>query len=212
MATLTTPNTVTTGMRTILRYSLDLFIRPNAAFQSRLADPRRLGFGFLGPVVLAAVYFVGISTALALNVEHLPQSPVLNIPPEQYYAYERFYILPVAIAGTILAAGAIQLLAHGWDGPGRFEDLFALLGFSLIVVAVGMGLPDLALAVLAGIGVSVPIGWVLSGPQIWLGTLWYLLLNLLAVKQVERLSWGRSVVLALLGFVANGVVSFVFIR
>jgi hypothetical protein len=44
------------------------------------------------------------------------------------------------------------------------------------------------------------------------GTLWYLLLDMLAVKEIERLSWGKSIELALMGFVANGVVQFIFIR
>ncbi len=199
-------------MKKVLRYSIDLFVRPRLAFQSLLGDPGRIGFGFLGPVALAVVYFVGISAALALKVDHLPQSPVLRIPPAQYYAYERFYILPVGIAGTIMAAGAIRLLAHWWNGRGRFEDLFALLGFSLILVAVVMGLPDMLLAILAGVGVSIPISLVLSGPQIWLGTLWYGVLTILAVREVERLSWPKTIMLSLLGFIANGVVQFIFIR
>ena len=55
-------------------------------------------------------------------------------------------------------------------------------------------------------------GWAYVGPHVWLGTLWYLLLTLLAVKEVERLPWGRSLVLALLGSAANGLVQFLFIR
>lgn len=199
-------------MNKVLRYSIDLFVRPRLALQSLLGDPRRIGFGFLGPIALAVVYFVGISAALAMKVAHLPQFPVLRIPPEQYYAYERFYILPVGIAGTIIASGAIRILAHWWNGRGRFEDLFALLGFGLIIVAVVMGLPDLTLAILAGIGVSIPIGWVLSGPHIWLGTMWYGVLTILAVREVEHLSWSKTIMLSLLGFMANGVVQFIFIR
>lgn len=199
-------------MKQILRYAIDLFIRPRVAFQSLLADPRRIGFGFLGPIALAVVYFAGISAALAMKVDHLPQFPVLRIPPEQYYTYERFYILPVGIAGTIMASGAIRLLAHWWNGRGHFEDLFALLGFGLIEVAVVMGLPDMMLAVFAGIGVPIPISWVLSGPQIWLGTLWYGVLTVLAAREVEGLSWPKTIILSVLGFIANGLVQFIFIR
>jgi len=57
-----------------------------------------------------------------------------------------------------------------------------------------------------------PLGWGFVGPHVWLGTLWYLLLTLLAVKEAERLPWGKSIVLALVGFVVNGMVQFVFIR
>ncbi|MEW6403523.1 MAG: YIP1 family protein [Chloroflexota bacterium] len=203
---------ITIAMRKFLQYSVHLFVRPRVALRALLDDPKSLGFGFLGPVALAAVYFFRISIGLAMNAMHLPQSPVLKIPAEQYYAYERFFILPVGLAGIILASGVIRLLAQGWNGQGRFEDLFTLLGFGQIVVAVVMGLPDLAIGILAGVGISVPNSLVFTGPHIYLGTLWCVLLTILAVKEVEHLSWGKSIVLALMGFVVNGVVQFIFIR
>jgi hypothetical protein len=195
-----------------LQYSVDLIVRPRAALHALLDDPQRVGFGFLGPLILAVVYFIGISVALAMNAAPLPQFLVLNIPARQYYALERFFILPVGLAATILTAGVIRLVARWWNGEGHFEDLFALLGFSLIEVAVVIGLPDLAIGLFVGIGILAPLGFEFIGPHVWLGTLWYLLLMILAVKEVERLSWGRSIVLALMGFVVNGVVQFVFIR
>jgi hypothetical protein len=79
------------------------------------------------------------------------------------------------------------LLARPWKGQGRFRDLFALPGFSLIVVAVVMALPDLLIGILAGAGILAPPGFEFIGPHVWLGTLWYLLLTVLAVKEVERL-------------------------
>jgi hypothetical protein len=199
-------------MNRFLRYSAGLFLRPRATLGALLGDARRVAFGFLGPVILAAVYFLGISASLALHALHLPQLLMLNIPAEQYYAYERFFILPVGLAGTILMAGAIRLAARPWGGQGRFEDLFALLGFGLIVVAVVIGLPDLVIGILVGAGILAPLGWFFGGPYVWLGTLWYLLLTVLAVREVERAPWGKSIVLALLGSIVNGAVQFIFIR
>lgn len=195
-----------------LHYAADLFVRPHVALHELLGNPWRVGFGFLGLLILAVVYFIGISIALAMNAAPIPQLLVLKIPAEQYYAYERFFILPVGLAGTILASGVIRLLARWRNGQGQFEDIFALLGFSMIVVAVVMGLPDIILGLLVGIGIMSPRGWAFIGFHVWLGTLWYLLLMILAVKEVERLSWGISIVLALMGFVINGVVQFIFIR
>ncbi len=200
------------AMRKLLQYSANLFFCPRVTFRALLHDPKASGFGLLGPVALASVYFIGISIALAFKVMHLPQSPVLNIPVEQYYAYERFYILPVGIAGIILAAGVIRLLAQGWNGQGRFEELFTLLGFSLIVVAAVMGLPDLAMGIVLAIGISVPDSLIFSGPHIYLGTLWYACLMILAVKDVEQLSWVKTTLLSLLGLLVNGAVQFIFIR
>jgi hypothetical protein len=195
-----------------LQYFADLFVRPLVALRALNGDPWRVGFGTLGHLVLAVVYFITISVGLALNAAPTPQFLVLNIPAVRYYHYERFFILPVGLAGTILTSGVVRLVAQRWNGQGTFEDLFALLGFSLIVVAVVMGLPDLVLGILVGKGILAPPSWTFTGPHVWLGTLWYLLLMVLAVKEVEHLPWGKSIVLALIGFAVNGVVQFIFIR
>ncbi len=204
-------------MRQFLHYTADLIVRPRAALRALLDDPRRVGFGYLGLLALAVVYFAGISAAIALDAPHTPQMPVLNLPPEDYYAYERFYIFPMGLAGVILAAGLIRLVARSWNGKGQFEDLFALLGFSIIIVALVMGVSDLVLNLLVGSRImSTPNlfwdGHNTRGPHIWLGTLWYLLLTLLAVREAERLGWGKSAALAVIGFAANGAVQFVFMR
>ena len=199
-------------MAGFLQYAINLFFRPRAALRVLLGDSRRVGFGFLGVLILAVVYFIGISIPIALHVMHVPKFLVLAIPAERYYSYERFFILPVGLAGTILTSGVIRLAARGWNGEGNFEDLFALLGFGMLVIAVVIGLPDLVIGILVGTGLRAPRGWEYVGPHVWLGTLWYLLLTILAVKEVERLSWGKSLVLALLGFVVNGMVQFIFIR
>ena len=91
-----------------LQYFANLFVRPHVALRALLGDPRRVVFGFLGPLILAAVYYIGISVALAMNAAHLPKLLLLNIPAEQYYSYERYFILPVGLAGTILASGVIR--------------------------------------------------------------------------------------------------------
>jgi hypothetical protein len=171
-----------------------------------------VSYGILGNLLLAAIYFVDISIALEMDVMHIPELLVINLPPEQYYAYERYFIFPVSLAGTILAAGVIRLGAREWKGVSGFEDLFALLGFNLVVVAVVIGLPDLILGILTGLGILTPLGFTYVGPHVWLGTLWYLLLTILAVKEAECLGWVRSIVLGLIGFAVNGAVQFIFIR
>ena len=194
------------------QYSFGLFLRPHLTFRALLDDHRRVGFGILGILALATIYFISISIALEMNAMHLPQLLVLNIPPDQYYAYERFFIFPVGFAGTILASGVIRLTARAWEGKGQFEDLFALLSFSLVEVAIVIGLPDLVLGILTGFGKISSRGFAYIGPHVWLGTIWYLFLLIIAVKETERLGVAKSLALGLMGFMVNGVVQFIFIR
>ena len=195
-----------------LQYSVGLFYRPQTILRELVIDPRRVFFSFLGQVILAIVYFSGISLSIALEVIHIPKGIVLNIPAEQYYSFERYFILPVALAGTILTAGIIQLVARAWNGKGHFEDLFALLGFCMIIIAVVMGIPDFLIGPLTKIGIIAPHGFEYVGPHVFIATLWYLFLMILSVKEVERLPWSTSIILSLIGFAANGLVQFIFIR
>lgn len=136
-------------MLTFVRYSANLIVRPRATIRAMLADRRRVTFGFAGLLALTAVYVLALSVAIATNQTPAEQTLVLRIPAKQYYVYERLLLLPAAIGGTILAAGATRLTAQLWNGRGTFEDLFALLGFTQVVIAIFMGLPDLAFGLLA---------------------------------------------------------------
>ena len=195
-----------------LQYSVGLFYRPQTILRELAVDQRRVLFGLFGQAILAIVYFSGISLSIALEVIQIPKGIVLNIPVEQYYSFERYFILPVALAGTILTAGVIRLIARAWNGKGRFEDLFALLGFCMIIIAVVMGIPDFLIGPLTKMGIIAPRGFEYVGPHVFIATLWYLFLMILSVKEVERLRWSTSIILTLIGFVVNGMVQYIFIR
>lgn len=199
-------------MEKFLQYSVVLFYRPQTILRELVVDPRRVFFGFFGQAILAIVYFSGISLSIALEVIQIPKGIVLNIPAEQYYFYERYFILPVALAGTILTAGVIRLVARTWNGKGHFEDLFALFGFCMIIIAVVMGIPDFLIAPLTKIGIITYHGFEYVGPHVFIATLWYLFLMILSVKEVERLPWITSIIFTLIGFAVNGMVQFIFIR
>jgi hypothetical protein len=189
---------------TYVRYSAALVLRPRATLRALSADPRRLIFGFASLLLLTAVYVLGLSAAIASGRMPDEETLLLNIPAERYYAYERLFLLPAAIGGTILAAGAARLAAQLWNGEGTYEDLFALLGFTQVVVAVFMGLPDLTLVLL------VPEQVVTV--HVWPVTLWYLALTVLCVREVERLPWGKSIASALAGALATGALQFLIMR
>jgi len=50
------------------------------------------------------------------------------------------------------------------------------------------------------------------GPHVLVGTLWCFLLTILSVKEAERISWGQSIVVAMVSFLASGMLSFTYIR
>lgn len=193
-------------MRAFLGYAADVVVRPRATFRALLADPRRVSFGFGGILALSVAYFASISLGIKHNGGMKPDAKrlVLRIPASRYYAYERFFILPVGLGETILTAGVIRLLAQRWGGQGRFEDLFALFGFSHVTIIPSMTIPDTAAIFLpmrrGNLSYVVP------------GTLWMLVLLILAIQEAEHLPWAKSVAVALPAALANAAVEYIFIR
>jgi hypothetical protein len=62
-----------TSTTMFLCYSIELFIRPHLAFRALLNEPRRVAYGISGNLLLALVYFIGITIAHQMNVMHLTQ-------------------------------------------------------------------------------------------------------------------------------------------
>jgi hypothetical protein len=192
--------------RSFLLHGLNLIARPRKAIRAFLDDPNRMTYGLAGIVLLVAIYTLGIALALVREPTTRPASPpLLNISLERYYLYELLFLFPVAVASVIVHAGVVRLVCHCRSGTGKFEDMFAILGFGYTLIALVMGVPDLLLGLL---GVSVTIIW----PHVILGTLWYGAFSLLAVRESEQVTWGTACLSGMLGLLANAAVQFTFIR
>lgn len=192
-------------MQTFLHYAAGVTVQPRDTFRLLRADPHRVAVGFGGLLSLSAAYGIGISIGLRRHPDWTPdRAPVLRIPPERYYTYERFFILPVAIAETLVTAGVVRLLAHAWNGQGRFEDLFALFGLSHTTLVLSMALPDAVEHFLSR--------RFRTRPYVYLGTLWMLALLVLAIRETEHLPWTQSTAIALSALLANAMVEYIFIR
>ena len=192
--------------RGFLLHGLNLIVHPRKAIRALLVDPRRVAYGVSGVCILAAIYTIGISLALARDPATQPASPpVLTIAPERYYVYELLFLFPVAVASVILHAGVARLVCRAWNGNGTFENLFAILGFGYALIALVIGVPDLVLGLL---GVRVTI----VSPHVILGTIWYAALSVLAVKESENVPWAAACFAGTLGLLANGAIQFTYIR
>ncbi len=188
------------------RNAITLFAHPVRTLRAVDRDDRRVAHGLLGSLFLTFVYVIVLLTAHFLGSNHVPAESglVLRIPADRYYFWELFLLLPAALGGAILAAGAVRLCATAWAGRGSFERLFALFGFGYVPVAVVMGLPDLVL----DFWPAAHFYYV----HVALGTAAYLAWFILAVKEVEALSWPMTVTLAFVGAICNALVQFVLIR
>ncbi len=191
--------------RSVASYFVQLFISPGRAMQALLGDRRRSLVGLAGISSLVLVYVLGISLTLSRHPGTGPlQAPALRIAPEHYYYYELVFLLPVALASVVVQAGISHLVCRIRGCSGSFDDLFALIGFSYLVVAVVIGVPDLVLGFFARPAAV--------GPHVLLGTIWFCVLCVKAVKAAERVPWLNAIVAGILGLLANGALEFTFMR
>jgi hypothetical protein len=188
------------------RHAILLFVHPLRTLRGVDRDDRRAAYGLLGAFFLALTYAAVLAIAHFTRPGYLPAESglVLRIPADRYYFWEIFLVLPAGLGGAILAAGAVRLSALLFRGRGSFERLFALLAFGYVLVAVVMGFPDLVL----DFWPQAPLFHI----HVFLGSAGYFVLSLLAVKEVEALSWPKTLVLTLVGAACHAAVQFVFIR
>ena len=188
-----------------LRYIVTLLIKPFSTIHEIAKDNQKIIIGLLGLSFITLIYVIAISTGLIMhNIMPDENTIFLRIPREQYYFYELFFLFPCALSGTILGSGTVRLVSMIFVGKGDFETSFALWGFIHIPVAIIMGIPDLI-----GNWISISPVW---GWHVWLGIIVFYICAIISVREVEKLSWIKSILIALIGYMATGSVQFIFIR
>jgi hypothetical protein len=112
-----------------LSYYLPAFIRPSQTFLQLLNSRHRLRYALYAVIIQVVVYTL-VYIFLVLG-DGRPFKPWLNIPPENYYAYNRFFLAPSLMLAWILAAGVAQLFSVLFYGKGSFEDTLCVFGFGI---------------------------------------------------------------------------------
>lgn len=210
-------------MKSFLSIYIQVFFRPEQAFETLQARPARLPLAGCA-VAITAVSYLLVYVFLARNggrptVFH----PWLAIPPEEYYRYNQFFVVPSIALAWIAAAGFTHLAARALGGKGTFDDTFVLLGFGLSVSTWWTGLHDLVTTFLGFVDVIDQRAYedALSSPTPFRTLLWTLMAGYLAwflitfaagVRVAQRLKGTRAWVGGGIGFVVYQLVFVLFNR
>ena len=205
--------------RRFAAYALGTLIRPGATFERLLAEPRPIAYGATAILLVGALYTV--TTVIGyLNGFGAYTPPFLPIAQKDYYLFQPFFTIPIFWLCTLVCAGVVQFFSAFAGGRGKFENGVAVAGFSLFMTIVPlMWIPE---TIMFAFNLHLPgeelVGTIGLDPAVDLifrqgGTvLWQLAVTMIGVRKVQRLSWGKTLVIGLMGFVAYFLVFWTYIR
>jgi hypothetical protein len=150
-------------------------------------------------------------------------TPWLNIPKEEYYAWNRFLVAPSMFISWILSAGVVQMLSHLFHGKGSFEDTLSVLGLGVGVAMWATLLHDLVMSFLSAIQVinAREHEIAMNSPTIWRTIIWicmtgylvwFIFLFTKGIGKAHKISMIRAFILGIAGFVTFQAMFLLFNR
>jgi hypothetical protein len=187
------------------RFLVYTFIHPRQAFVRLENDPRGRRFAAVALATVALLY--SVVEWLLYRARYDPiLAPVLRISDTHYYAWAALLGVPVFLGGWLISSAAVQLVARGLGGRGRYEDLATALAWATGVATLFTLVPDLVGSAFGFYGTSSPIVFAAL----------YLVASIVlysgAVRTVHGLGWRAAVPLGVGGFVLHQLVLLLVLR
>ena len=198
-------------------------VNPKRGFERLLANRNNFSFAFLFisiPIVAYTLMYI------FLTIGHGAPSvftPWLNIPKENYYAWNRFLLAPSMFLAWLVATSGVQILSRTFNGTGSFEQTLTGLALSISISMWGGLIHDLPMSFFSAIGVidARQHEIDMNSPTIFRTLLWicysiyfiaFFILFPTTVRVVQKLSWGKSIFIGVLGFILFQFIFLIFNR
>lgn len=177
-------------MNQLLRFFVLPVHRPVRGLRDLIQSKQRVGYGSIVFLVLGILYTVSVQLAYSRGIGAAVQ-PFVDIPAEDYYAFQRFWQIPFFFLTSIVFAGTARLLASAVSGTGSFEAIFAVFCVAqTLPMFITMWLPETFLFLFSP-GVDLWPVWVDVVRQV-VGIVWPLVLTVLGIVLSEDLRGRRS--------------------
>jgi len=204
-------------------YYKGVFLRPAATMRELVSDGRKLKFGVYAILIPAIGYTLFYFMAWKAGGSPSTFKPWLAIPIEKYFFWDLFLTIPAYFVSILLSTSVLYLLSKLMGGSGSWDDTFSVLALSAGVATWSTMLHDLTDSLLGFIGIINMKHYelLLNTPTFWRALLWTLFLIYFAwffvlfikgIKESQKLSWFKSVIVGILGVVVYQVMLLVFIR
>jgi hypothetical protein len=197
--------------------------QPDKSFERLLKNENHISLGLLFILIPIIAYTL---MYIFLTIGHGAPSvftPWLNIPKESYYAVNRFLLAPSMFLCWLATTAFIQLMSKLMNGKGTFEQTLSVLALSISISMLGGLLHDLPMSFLSAIGVidARQHEIDMNSPTIYRTLLWicysiyflgFIILFPKAVKAVHQLTWPKSIIIGISGFLVFQFIFLIFNR
>ncbi len=165
--------------------------------------PPKFRYGFYTIFLFSALamtnmlnyYFAGI----------IPEPPMwIEYPAGTEWLFSFILMIPVALLGAILITGIIQLGSRLFNGEGIFESQFTLYLFAFPPYFILLHIIKFIYFYIYHLSLAGPALFVIMG-------LVYLMLAL-SVKVEQKMTWGPTILLSLIGYGIGALFSLTYIR
>ncbi len=193
-----------------LRYLLAPVYKPVQTLFALLEDMHKIRRATLIFLLLGVLYTLSVQLAYARGYGASVQ-PFLTIPAADYYAWQRFFQIPLFFVTTILFAGVVRLLSSAAGGRGSFESLYAVLCVTqTLPMLLTMWIPETVNFIFFPLQKIYP-DWLDIARQV-VGIAWPLVLAAVGVRIIEKIKWRWCVLFTVIASFHMIGLMLVFIR
>ena len=194
----------------IFHYVILPFYKPNKGIQDLISDEKKILYSSLIFLFLGVIYTFSVQLAymkgLGASVE-----PILKIPENEYYYWQRFYQIPFFFITSVLTAGVFRLLSNIFKGVGSFEDHYCVYCIAqTFPMFFTMWVPETIYFVFFGQATVMP-NWFDIGRQV-LGVLWPLSIMVFGIVKIEKIKLHLAILVSIIGVIPAVSLMVVFIR
>ncbi len=196
---------------------------PKKGFDELLKNDNYFSRAFLYMLIPIAAYTLMYVFLTIGNGAPSVFTPWLNIPKEEYYSINRFLLAPSMVMAWLVATAMVQILSRFSNGIGSFEQTLTVLALGISISMLGGLIHDLPMSFMSVIHVidARQHEIDMNSPTIFRTLLWlcysiyfiaFLVLFPTGVRVVHKLSWLKSILIGVLGFVIFQLIFLIFNR
>jgi hypothetical protein len=194
----------------LLSYFLLPVFKPFRNLDLLIQDEHKVRRSTIIFLFLGIIYTISVQLAYMQGFGAVIQ-PFLNIPAQDYYAWQRFFQIPLFFITTILFAGIVRLLSATTGGRGSFENVYSILCVcQTFPMFLTMWIPE-TINFIFYPGQHIYPEWFNIGRQIS-GIIWPLVLVTIGIRKSEQIKWHWSILFMLVASVPMVALMVIFIR